>query len=133
MTPEESFINSFNTLSRNAHANAVQKGFWTNDDRVRDIIRREANDLSGYLEVTTKAAKLALIHSEASEVLEGLRHGNHPDDKVPEFETEAAELADVIIRIMDYAGRYRVRVSEALVAKMAMNKSRPPMHGGKKL
>lgn len=41
------------------------------------------------------AEKLALIHSEVSEVLEALRD----EDR----DNEAEELADIIIRILDYA------------------------------
>lgn len=44
---------------------------------------------------------LALVHSEVSELLEGLRHGNPPDDKIPEFSCAEAEAADTVIRLMD--------------------------------
>ena len=66
-----------------------------------------------------------------SEALEALRHGNPPDDKVPEFSGVEAELADVIIRIFDLASQRGWRVAEALVAKMEMNKGRSVKHGGK--
>ena len=43
-----------------------------------------------------------------------------------------AELADVIIRIMDYARGKGLNVAEALVLKMEYNTTRPYKHGGKK-
>ena len=74
---------------------------------------------------------MALIHSEASEALEGIRK-DLPDDHLPELKMEVAELADVLIRILDYAGAYQLPIAEAVIAKMAYNTQRPFMHGDKK-
>lgn len=70
------------------------------------------------------AEKLALIHSEVSEALEGLRKGK-ADEHLPEFPSEAVELADALIRIFDYAGARRLPLGDAFVAKMAYNTVRP--------
>ena len=75
--------------------------------------------------------KIALMHSELSECLEGLRHGNPPDDKCPEFSSAEVELADTIIRIFDLAERRGWNVADALFAKTLYNRSRPHKHGGK--
>lgn len=71
------------------------------------------------------------MHSELSEALEALRHGNPPDDKVMRFSGVEAELADVVIRIMDLAAARGWKVGEAIEAKAAMNKTRAHKHGGK--
>lgn len=47
--------------------------------------------------------KLALIHSEVSEAIEGHRK-DEMDDKLPHRTMLECELADVIIRVMDLAG-----------------------------
>lgn len=73
--------------------------------------------------------KTALVHSEVSEMLEANRKSVEADDKIPEFTGEEAEAADVIIRLLDMAGRYNWRLGEAITAKLLYNLSRPYKHG----
>lgn len=74
---------------------------------------------------------IALIHSELSEALEGLRHGNPKSEHIPEFSALEEELADVIIRCMDMAGAKKLRLGEAIIAKHQFNLGREYKHGGK--
>lgn len=113
INPEhEAFIASFNRLSHEVHNTAVAKGWW----------EKPRND----------AEMICLVHCELSEAVEGLRAGNPPDDKIPAFSAVEAELADSIVRIMDMSAERGWKVAEAIVAKMAMNKTREVRHGGKK-
>ena len=74
---------------------------------------------------------IALMHSELSEALEAIRRGNGPDSHIPDFKGIGAELADVVIRIMDYGRGRGLRIAEAIEAKMAYNARREHKHGGK--
>lgn len=95
-------------LINDIHANARNKGWW-------DESRNDAE-------------AIALMHSELSEALEALRKGNPQDEKVP-FDNLTVELADCIIRIMDYAGARNLPLIDALLAKHEFNKTRPHKHG----
>lgn len=70
-----------------------------------------------------KGELLALIHSEISEVLEGVRKGAK-DSKLPHRNAEEVELVDALIRIFDYAGAYGLDLDGAFEEKMAYNATR---------
>lgn len=69
------------------------------------------------------ASKLALVHSEISEGLEGHRK-NLMDDKIPHRQMLEVELADAAIRIFDLAGGLNFNLGEAISEKMKFNRSR---------
>ena len=108
---DENFTQAFNEMATYINQWAKRKGFWEEG--------KERND----------GEMIALMHSELSEALEAIRHGNPPDDKIPEFNGYETELADCVIRIMDLAAGRGLRVGEAIVAKMAYNEGRPYKHG----
>ncbi|NCV08350.1 MAG: hypothetical protein EBW51_07110 [Actinobacteria bacterium] len=93
------------------HETAKEKGFWDGD---------YTHDKVGN--------KLALVHSEVTEVLEAIRK-SHGSEKVVE------EMADVIIRLLDVYAAMRNEeavlhsLDEILHKKMEKNKTRPALHG----
>ena len=105
------FIETWNETAKEAHATAIEKGWWDTDRSYGECI--------------------ALMHSELSEALEGARNNNPPDKHVPKFKSTEVELADEVIRIMDFGQAKGLRIAEAILAKMAYNKTRPYKHGGK--
>ena len=93
------------------HNMAVEKGWWENPRSDGELI--------------------ALMHSELSEALEASRLGNPPDDKIPQHPGVSAELADVVIRIMDYCGHSGIDLGQVIVDKIEYNAGRSHRHGGK--
>lgn len=103
------------------HEIAKQKGWWDEERSALEIH--------------------ALIHSEVSEATEEVRNNpgfvdntNTPAVKFDGAKPEghAVELADAVIRIMDYFGEMQWDLERVLAAKIAYNRTRPYRHGGKK-
>lgn len=67
----------------------------------------------------------ALIHTEVSEAMEAVRHG----DK----DNFAEELADTLIRVLDTAGGLEIDLDAVVRAKLEKNRGRGFRHGGKKV
>lgn len=129
-----------NNLRDTAHSTAVEKGWHEKE--------------------VTHGESIALMHSELSEALEAIRKGRRltpakwpmpifkaiyrpTDHDVPDqdeykavFESEVKdlpgdELADVIIRILDYCGKHDIDIDLHVKAKMLYNSGRSYRHGGK--
>lgn len=99
----------WNVVQTKVHNNAKEKGWWD----------EERND----------GEMIALMHSELSEALEALRKGDPFDDKVPTSLSLSVELADVVIRIMDFAEARGLNLPAAIVDKHNFNTTRPHKHG----
>ena len=93
------------------HETAVEKGFW-----------------EGEINYDKIGNKLALVHSEVTEVLEAIRKNKGSEEIVE-------EMADVVIRLLDlYAAMMNSEdvvhsFDEVLAKKMNINSGRPKLHG----
>lgn len=111
---------TFDTLAAEIHTWARGKGFY---DRERLTVRDPVlGDVEGRVEnPSLPAEKLMLIVSECSEALSTLRD----DDR----EHEAEEVADILIRVLDYAAWRGISLDREVAAKMERNAIRPRLHG----
>jgi NTP pyrophosphatase (non-canonical NTP hydrolase) len=121
-----------NELAKEVHQNAVNHGWWEKE--------REFGSL------------IALMHSELSEALEEYRNGHDLNGTYYSCSGKSGdctlgscsncihnkpegipvELADCIIRILDYCGKEGIDIDEAIRIKHEFNKTRPYKHGGKR-
>lgn len=118
-------------LTKHCHEASVRGGWWRNDKQ--EHIPLNANEL-----LLHTGWKLALIHSEVSEAMEGFRKGNM-DDHLTQRKMAEVELADAVIRIFDLAGAHAFDLGAAIAEKLDYNAQRAdhkPTHraaaGGKK-
>jgi hypothetical protein len=112
-------------FAEECHSNSVAHGWHDRDRTFGDFI--------------------ALVHSELSEALEAFREPRPLAERLFHMSTSKVgdvkpdgiltELADVIIRILDYTGSIHAtaQLIEALQLKHAYNMTRPHRHGGKLL
>ncbi len=122
LTGQETLSVLLRQLSKELHATSRGKGWWHDRDKLA---------LTKAGQVHVDIGCLALCITELSEAIENVRAGYTPDDKVPQYSGLEAELADTIIRIMDFAAARNLNVVGALFAKSEMNKGRAHRHGGK--
>lgn len=106
------FVGSFKHLSDHVNYIARTKGFY--DEPPSDVER------------------IALMMEELGDCIKAIRAVEMPmDPHCPEYTRLEVKLADTIIRIMDYSVYRGLRVSQALLDKIAVNAMRPYKHGKK--
>lgn len=106
-------MSNLNAMAYSIYDNAYNKGFWAVSDNLP----------GGRYNVNAILCKLALIHSEVSEALEEVRKTGKINDAVGE------EIADVIIRCLDFAHGYGIDINDHIVKKMKKNAERSKLHG----
>jgi NTP pyrophosphatase (non-canonical NTP hydrolase) len=99
------------------HDTAVDKGFWDN-----------AHDEDGVIRPDFVLAKLALIHSEVSEVLEAYRKQQGSAKILEEFADIFIRTYDLIYGLADYGVIDHFYVDSVIREKMSVNAERPRMH-----
>lgn len=132
---EDVFALNWNQVARGVHNNACQKGFWDKRQQLTAAVNSSCgagSAESGHVHDLIAAQCLALITTEIGEATDALRAGNPYEQGLEGVRAVEAELADVVIRIMDTAAAFRWDVAGAIVKKIKFNASRPRMHGGKR-
>lgn len=106
------FENYFSHMQKSVHQTAIEKG-WHESER-------------------PETEYIANIHREVSEMFDAIAKEDPPDKHLPEFTSVEIEMADIIIRLMDWAENAGYRLPKAITAKARFNKTRSYRHGGKK-
>lgn len=125
-----SAIKVLKLIQDDIHETAKNKGWWDDHERMTHIDWVGKDFDKDFPDLMFKMARIMLVVSELSEAVEHLRK-SESDDMLPQFDGFTLELADVLIRIFDMCGRFKLPIAEALLAKMEYNKGRSYLHGGK--
>ena len=110
----DSLCQYYHGLSRDA-------GWW---DQLREVQSHLPNHLKPVVEQWFLATKICLMHSELSEMMEGLRKGV-ADDKLPDEPMEKVEGGDIFIRLADYFGYRGWGLGTIALLKSQYNRVRP--------
>ena len=100
----------FRDLINKCHQQSKDAGWWT-DLQTGEYLDRNKGEL------------LMLIVSEIAEAMEGVRK-NCLDNHLTNRKMEEVELADAIIRILDYAGAHCHDLEGAILEKLEYNANR---------
>lgn len=121
MNTEQNIAVTLTNLQNEIHQGNVLVGWWT--DLKTGVDLAEEARLGTRLGKALVAEKLALVHSEVSEALEGHRKSLN-DDKLTDRLQIEVELADAVIRILDLTGALKLDIGGALQAKRQYNAKR---------
>jgi NTP pyrophosphatase (non-canonical NTP hydrolase) len=138
-----------NELVQKAHQNAKDHGFWDVTPTFRDIIALIHSEASEALEEhrnhrkpteTYYSGKREVFDLEDKPIITITAYSKSPCKEVVDFGMEIdikkpegipSEMADIVIRVMDYCGYAGIDLEKAIAEKMEYNRTRPFKHGGK--
>ena len=124
-----------NEMAKEIHENAVAHGWWEEERKLPEIVMLCVSELSEALEEYRAGKPMEYTActgcpigptdgTECKEDCNGVLKARKP-------EGIAVEMADCIIRILDWCGKEGIDIDSVMTRKMEYNKTRPYRHGGK--
>lgn len=115
-------------LKLSEYLDVIRKGGNPDGEDILDDLRQiMLTEPSAYKELPEEqiilGTKLALIHSEVSEAFDGLQTGAM-DKHLPHRKEVEVEIADALIRVLDFAGKMGVDLEATIREKQEYNKAR---------
>ena len=117
---------NLNEWAKEIHANSCSKGWWDERRGFAEIVALCHSELSEALEEDRACRPMIWAHD-----YEGERCVNGPEDMPEGAKPEgiAVEMADCLIRILDWAAYAGVDIEGIVRIKHEYNKGRPYKHG----
>lgn len=106
MTGDEQLAAALNVLANDIHDDSVSAGWW-DDGEDKYVL----------------ATKLMLVVSEVAEAMEGLRKDQW-DDHLPHRKMVEVEVADALIRLLDFSSALNMDIGSAVMEKLEYNRNR---------
>ena len=134
----EQMLEGLNAFAKEVHGNAEDHGWWVEERHLPEILMLCVSELAEALEEYREGRPDVYCghDNRYGGVCERAASGEctsmNDDFERAKPEGVAIELADCIIRILDYCGYAGIDIEEAIRIKHRYNKSRQYRHGGKK-
>ena len=125
-------------FAKEVHQNAVEHGWWETERAFGEIIALCHCELSEAMEEYRNKKPFVYVLRDTSscpQIEIHLREITDIDAFKPTEKPEgiATELADCILRILDYCGKENIDIETIIKTKHEYNKTRPYKHGGKQV
>ena len=137
-------MTGINEVAKQIHENAVEHGWWDEERSFPEIIALCHSELSEALEEYRNgrpnewyACEECFGNGKPCDPEDQYDCANYSFKEKCEHQSKkpegiAVEMADCIIRILDWCGKEGIDIDRIISTKHEYNKSRPYRHGGKK-
>ena len=122
---------SINDMAREIHKNAVEHGWWDTERQLPEVLMLCVSELAEALEEYRSGRPMAYVMRPED-------YPGYPEEDMTKWRPEdkpegvATEMADCLIRILDYLAHAGVDIDAVVEAKHRYNRTRPYRHGGKR-
>lgn len=117
---------NLNKLSQEIYNNNKEKGFWDKERNVGEILMLITSELGEAMEAHRKGRFAPL------EIIKNIKAGAISEENFFEKQvkdTHEDEIADALIRILDYCGGKNIDIDYFVKEKLNYNKTREKLHG----